>query len=444
MFKVCVVGRANVGKSSIFNRVIKYKKALVSSTPNLTRDRNHGICEWKDKEFCFIDTGGVEKHDGSFEKNWITKNVLLGVQESDMVLLVVDGKEGLNPLDKDILRWTKIKAKNKKIVLVVNKVDSKEKEDFITDFYALGVDKMIMISAIHNIGITDVLNEIVDNITEDIPQKVDIDKNDIKIALVGKPNVGKSSLLNKILGKERVLVSDVPGTTRDAIDTSFEKNGTRYMLIDTAGIKRNSKKNEFDVISIDATEEAIKRSDICLLTMDAEAGVNHQDLRIAGLISEHRRACIIVINKWDLIEWKEDYVKKFLDDRKKMFPYLLYAPVIFVSAKDGIRVNKIFSLIDTVYSEFIKRTPDIEISELFRKCYHKKYPPRYQKKFPVVILGGKQLDIAPPIFYVKVSKNGGLNNTYSRYLENNIRYKYKFEGVPIRIIWRNNEDDDNK
>jgi GTP-binding protein len=443
MFKVCMVGRANVGKSSIFNRIIKYKKALVSATPNLTRDRNHGICEWKNKQFCFIDTGGVEKEDGSFEKNWIVKNVSLGLDEADMVLMIVDGKEGLNPLDKDILKWVKTRVKKKKIILVVNKVDSKDKEDLITDFYTLGLEKMILISAIHNLGITDILNEIVENITDEMPEKTENDKSDIKIALVGKPNVGKSSLLNKILGEERVLVSDIPGTTRDSIDTNIEKNGVNYMLIDTAGIKKNSKKSEFDYISIEATEESIKRSDICLLMMDADSGVNHQDLRISGLISEHRRACIIVVNKWDLIEWKEDYVKKFLDDRKKLFPYLLYAPVIFISAKEGIRVEKIFSLIDHVYSEFIKRAPDVEISQLFRDCYHKKYPPRYQKKFPVVILGGKQLDIAPPLFYVKVSKNGGLNNTYARYLENNIRYKYKYEGVPIRIIWRNNEDDEN-
>lgn len=442
MFKVCMVGRANVGKSSIFNRIIKYKKALVSATPNLTRDRNHGICEWKDKSFCFIDTGGVEKEDGSFEKNWIVRNVSLGLEEADMVLMIVDGKEGLNPLDKDILKWIKVKTKSKKIVLVINKVDTKNKEDMITDFYSLGLDVMLKISALHNIGITDILNEIVSSMGDEETSLVDktFASDRINVAIVGNPNVGKSSLLNKILGEERVLVSEVPGTTRDAIDTNFEKDNVKYTLIDTAGIKKNSKKTEFDIISIKATEEAIQRSHVCLLMMDADKGVNHQDLRIAGLISEHRRACIIAVNKWDLIEHKEDYVKKFLIDRKKLFPYLLYAPVIFISAKEGIRVEKIFSLINHVYSEFIKRAPDVEISELFRQCYHKKYPPRYEKKFPVVILGGKQLDIAPPIFYVKLSKNAGINQTYARYLENNIRYKYKFEGVPIRVIWRNSED----
>ena len=435
MFKVCIVGRPNVGKSSLFNRLIKYKKALVSAKPNLTRDRNQGVCEWDNKSFYVIDTGGVEKQENSFEKNWIVKNVVLGIDEADMILMVVDGKEGINPLEKEMLKWLKTKTKNQKIVLLINKVDSNSQNFVENDFYSLGIQKILKISALHNLGITDLLNEIVFNIPADSPLET-INPSDIKISIVGKPNVGKSSLLNKILGEDRVLVSEIPGTTRDSIDTFIEKNGKRYMLIDTAGIKKSNKKDEFETISVSATEEAIKRSNISLLLMDAVTGVTHQDLKIASLITENRKACILVVNKWDLVEHREEYVKKFLNDRKDLFPFLMYAPVIFISAKEGLRVTKIFSLINAVYEQFIKRVPDNEISQLFRDCYSKKYPPKNKKSQPVVVLGGKQLEIAPPLFYVKTSKNGGLNMYYARYLENNIRRLYSFEGVPIHIVWR--------
>lgn len=445
MFKVCMTGRTNVGKSSIFNRIIKNKKALVSATPNLTRDRNHGICEWKDKKFCFIDTGGIEQESNdqkmSFETNWIVKNITLGLNEADMILFVVDGKEGLNPLDKNILRWIKVRFNDKPLILLINKVDSRNNEHIANDFYELGLDEMLKVSALHNLGFIDLLDKITSYIKpEDMLEKkfnlANIDETDIKIALVGKPNVGKSSLLNQILGEERVLVSDIPGTTRDAIDTFLEKDGVKYTIIDTAGIKRNSKKTEFDAISIKATEEAIQRSNISLLVMDASTGINHMDLRIAGMINEYHRASIIVVNKWDIIEDREDYVKKFLDERKKLFPFLLHSPVIFVSAKTKIRIPKIFELVKSVYSEYSKRIPDNEVSSLFRECYNKKYPPRGKKKYPIVILGGKQLEIKPPLFYVKVNKDGELHTSYKRYLENNLRDKYGFEGTPIKIIWK--------
>ena len=248
MFKVCIIGRANVGKSSLFNRLIKNKKALVSSKPNLTRDRNHGICTWRDQNFTVVDTGGVEKEDGSFEKNWIVKNVALGLDEANLILMVVDGKEGLNPLDKDILIWVKSTCADKEIILVINKLDGIEQDIYANDFFQLGFNQFLKVSALHKTGITDLLDAITSRIPTDIkPEK----KHDfgIKVALVGKPNVGKSLLLNKILNKERVLVSDIPGTTRDSIDTFIKKNNKEYTLIDTAGIKRknNKLKNEFDI-----------------------------------------------------------------------------------------------------------------------------------------------------------------------------------------------------
>ncbi len=440
MYKVCIVGRVNVGKSSLFNRLVKYKKALVSNIPHLTRDRNYGFCEWKNKTFCLIDTGGVEKEDGSFEKNWIVKNVGLGIEESDMILIVVDGKEGINPIDKDILRWIRTKSKNKKIVLAINKIDLKEREKLVADFYELGVGTILKTSALHNLGIIDLLDEIIKDIPEVKLEKMDI-QSDIKISIVGKPNVGKSTLFNTIFGETKVLVSDVPGTTRDAIDSIIKKNNRKYTIIDTAGIKKGPKRLEFDIISVRATEEAIKRSDVVLLLLDAKTFVNHQDLRIAGLIKEYNKACIILVNKWDVIEDREDYVKKFLNERKKSFPFLLFAPAMFVSAKENLRVEKIFETIERVYKEYTKRVPDIEVSELFRDCYAKKYPPRGKHKHPVVILGGKQVNTSPPVFYVKLSRNGEIPMAYSRYLENNLRDKYRFEGSPVKIVWALDDSD---
>ncbi|MDR0675983.1 MAG: ribosome biogenesis GTPase Der, partial [Elusimicrobiota bacterium] len=395
-----------------------------------------------------IDTGGIEQENNnqksfkSFETNWIVKNIGLGLKEADLILFVVDGKEGLNPLDKTIFKWIKIKFSNKPIILLVNKADDRNNEVYSLEFYELGLENIIQVSALHNLGFADLLNTIIEHIkpTDETKKNkkisLNIDETDIKFALVGKPNVGKSSILNQILGEERVLVSDIPGTTRDAIDTFIEKDEIKFTIIDTAGIKKNSKKKDFDFISIAATEEAIKRSDISLLVMDATTGVNHQDLRIAGMIKEYNRASIIVINKWDLIENREEYVKKFLDDRKKLFPFLLHSPVIFVSAKTKIRIHKIFDIVKDVYKEYTKRIPDIEISNLFRECYSKKYPPRGKKKYPIVILGGKQLETKPPLFYVKLNKDGELHTSYKRYLENNIREKYGFVGTPVKIIWR--------
>ncbi|MCP4482503.1 MAG: ribosome biogenesis GTPase Der [bacterium] len=441
MFKVCIVGRANVGKSSIFNRIIKNKKALVSAKPNLTRDRNHAISEWRDHKFMLIDTGGVEKEDGSFEKNWISKNVVLGLEEADLILMVVDGKEGLNPLDQDILRWIKSGYPNKIFLLVINKLDGIEQAVYAADFYKLGISDFLQVSAAHKLGLTDLLDAIVNNIPEDLAQ-TDENNFGIKVAFVGKPNVGKSSLLNKILGEERVLVSSVPGTTRDAIDTFLEKAGKKYTLIDTAGIKKkiNKKKDEFDYISYYATEEAIKRSDICLLLIDAVIGVGQQDLKIAGLIAEHSKGCIILVNKWDLVDEREDYVKKFLQDRQDLFPFLAFAPIVFISAESGLRVTKVFSIVDQVYQEYSKFIPDDAVAELFRKCYLKRYPPRSVKKQPVVVMGGKQIKTAPPLFYVKISRNGGLAKSYVNYLRNNLRYEHGFEGSPINIISRDEKE----
>ena len=230
------------------------------------------------------------------------------------------------------------------------------------------------------------------------------------------------------------MVSDIPGTTRDAIDTFFEKDGIKYTFIDTAGIKRNAKKKDFDEISIKATDEAIKRSDVALLLMDASVGINSIDLRIMGMINEYFKASIIVINKIDLIEQKDLFIKKILNDRKRIFPFLLHSPIIFISAKENIRVYKIFDLINSVYKEYNKRILDKEISEIFRECYNKKYPPRKKKKYPIVILGGKQLGTRPPTFYVKLNSLGEINSAYKRFLENSLREKYSFLGTPIKIL----------
>lgn len=439
MFTVCMTGRTNVGKSSIFNRIIKNKKALVSNMPNLTRDRNYGICEIKDKKFYFVDTGGINQvaigKKGDFETDWIVRNIVLGLEKANLILFVVDGKEGLNPLDQIILKWLRVNFKNTKIFLVINKVDNFSDFSISNDFYKLGIDTIIRVSALHNLGFIDLLDKINSCIPLDLKEKVEnFDDTYIKIALVGKPNVGKSSLLNQILGENRVLVSDIPGTTRDAIDTFFEKDNIKYTLIDTAGIKRNAKKKDFDEISIKATEDAIKRSDVALLLMDAVSGINNMDLRIMGLLNEYFKASIIVINKIDLILEKENFVKKILQDRKKLFPFLLHSPIIFISAKENIRVKKIFDLVNNVYKEYNKRISDKEVSEIFRDCYNKKYPPRGKKKYPIVILGGKQLGVRPPTFYVKLNGLGEINMSYRKFLENSLREKYGFLGTPIKIL----------
>jgi GTPase len=431
MTKICLIGRTNVGKSTLFNRLIQKRKALVSSLPHLTRDRNYEKCVWKNKSFMLIDTGGVATNEKDFTRDWIVKNVAIALQEAELVVLVVDGKEGLNPLDKEILNW--IRKYSKEIIIAVNKIDSSKREENIGEFYKLGIDKMYSVSALHGYGVDNLLDAMIKYVKN---EKEEINPTDINVAIVGKPNVGKSSIINKILNEERVLVSEIPGTTRDSIDTYITINNKKFCLVDTAGLRKKHRlEHEFDRISLDATESSIERSDISVLVMDAKTNIAEQDLRIANLINQYGRACVIAINKWDLIDNKEEYVKKLKDNIKDLFPFLLYAPILFVSAKSGQRIEKLFPLIEEVYSQYTKKLDDTEVNNTFREIYNKKLPSRTKYGKTVIVKGARQSQIKPPAFYVKMNTGGYLDRNYVKYVERKLREKYGFLGTPIRIVW---------
>lgn len=439
IFTACLVGRTNVGKSTLFNRIIGKHKALVADVPNLTRDRNYGECVWNAKKIRLIDTGGVETHEGSFEHHWITRNVMAGVCEAQCVLFLVDGHEGLNPFDTEILSW--LRKQGKPLILVVNKTDSKRDEMNAAEFYQLGIDTVIAVSAVHGTG----LHRLMDALAEahSIPDEQTPQPHtpvDIHIAVVGKPNVGKSSLVNKILGEERVLVSEVPGTTRDAIDTFITHGTTHYCLIDTAGIRRKHRfKDTINVLATSATETSIARCDVAVLLIDAVSGLTEQDLRIARIIADHGKGCVIAVNKWDLIDEKDAYVKEIKSLISTMFPFLTYAPQLFISAKTGTRVEKIFSLVDDVFRAYTQTIPHEQVHECIRTASARQHPPRTKRGEAVLIKTAKQVGTKPPTFFVQLNRDAPLGASYLRYLENTLREKYNFLGTPLRIFARKNE-----
>ena len=435
---VAVVGRPNVGKSTFFNRICGKRISIVKDLPGVTRDRIYADAEWQGYNFTLIDTGGIElKSDDAMYKH-IRKQVEIAVDVADVIVFFVDGKQGLVASDMEVADY--LRTVNKPVVLAVNKLDNftVENMDAVYDFYQLGLGVPIGVSAEQSKGLGDLLDEIVKYF-----DKIESDESDsIKIAVVGRPNVGKSSMVNKILGYERVIVSDVAGTTRDAVDTPFTRNDKNYTIIDTAGLRRK-RGVEFDTVesySVMRSIAAIKRADVVLIIFDSSEEISEQDVRIAGMVHEEGKPCIIVMNKWDVVEKDthtiEDY-KKTLDNQLAFMDY--YVP-IFVSAKTGQRVDRIFDVIDKVYENASRRITTGILNDVIREAVSVNEPPSPSGR-RLKILYATQTDVNPPKIVIFVNNEKILHFSYRRYLENSLRKAFDFSGTPIVVVYNSKKEE---
>lgn len=430
---IAIVGRPNVGKSTLFNRMAGKQKAIVIDEPGATRDRNYMDCVYHHKAFTLIDTGGFEP--SSEEKILIQmrEQSNLAIEEADVIIFLMDGQQGLTASDMEIAR--QLRGKGKKVFYVANKIDGNRHQDMLADFYRLGIDEIHAISAQHGRGVDELLSMIVRDFSY-IENDHDDQESQIKIAIVGKPNVGKSSLVNKILGRERTIANPAPGTTRDAIDSTVKVHGKNYLLIDTAGIRRKSKISQtLEKYSVVQALKSINRCDIALVLIDAEEGMTEQDTKIIGLAYERGKACIVVVNKWDKIKKDDSTVGKFVNDIKDKVKFLDFAPIIFISAVTGQRAPKIFDFINTVYEQYTKRIGTSLLNDVIEKSVRKNPVPRYQNR-QMHIAYATQTDIKPPTFVLFVSNSKGIHFSYERYIINQIREAFGFDSVPLKLLFR--------
>ena len=431
---VCIVGRPNVGKSTIFNRLIGERVSIIEDISGITRDRIYGEVNYKNYKFNLIDTGGIDVSNMAFNEE-IKVQVELAVDEADKIIFVVDGKEGLTQNDyavRDLLRRYK-----KPVIVAINKVDNKQSEEHIYDFYELGFDEYISISGAHNIGITDLLEEIVKDFRE---YESEEENNILKIAVIGRPNVGKSSLVNALLNEERVIVSDISGTTRDAIDTPFTYNKEDYLLIDTAGMRKKGKVYEsVEKYSLIRSLKAIDRSDICLLVLNREEGIIEHDKHIAGYAIEKGKGIIIVVNKWDTVENKDQDINLFTDEIRKEFQFIPYAPIVFLSALTKKRIHTLMPEVVKVGENIKKEVKSSVLNEVILDAYTDNPAPTYKGK-RLKIYFTHQSGIKPPKFTFNVNNKTLVHFSYERYLENKIRENFDFTGTPIVLEYKNRSE----
>lgn len=436
---VAIVGKPNVGKSTFFNYLIGERKSIVEDTPGVTRDRVYGETNWRGRKFTLIDTGGIEEKSQDVIASQMRIQAEIAIELSDVVVFMTDVTTGITPIDKEIALM--LKRAKKKVVLVCNKVDDFKKfENDVYEFYNLGFGTPNPVSSANAKGIGDVLDKIYEELPEETADEQDDDK--IKVAVIGKPNVGKSSLINKILGENRLIVSNIAGTTRDAIDSEFENQYGKYMFIDTAGLRRHSKVEEnIEKYSVLRTSLAVERADVCILMIDANEGVTEQDTKIAGLAHESGKGVIIAINKWDEYEKENGTLEQYTKDVYNKLAYLSYAPIIFISAKTGQRVEKIFNLINEVANNNAFRISTSNLNELLAEAVAMVQPPT-DKGRRLKIFYMTQVGTKPPTFAVFVNSKKLFHFSYERYLVNKLREEYGFKGTPIRMLVREKIDKD--
>ena len=430
---VAIIGKPNVGKSTFFNYIIGQRISIVEDTPGVTRDRVYGDASWRDRSFTLVDTAGIEEQQDDIIVNQMRKQAEIAIDIADVIMFITDIKQGVTAADKDIALI--LKKSKKKIVLVCNKADNYGNEsDDIYEFYNLGLGDPMAISAANAKGIGDVL----DKVYELLPSKneSESDSEIINVAVIGKPNVGKSSLINRILGEERLIVSNIAGTTRDAIDSYFENEFGKYKFIDTAGVRRKSKiKESIEKFSIMRTLFAIERADVCLMMIDATEGVTDQDAKIAGEAHEAGKGVILVINKWDEIEKDNHTTEKFKKEIYDRLSYLSYAPIIFISAKTGQRVSKLYEMINMVASQNAMRVPTSMLNQVLNEAIALVQPPTDKgKRLKVFYM--TQPSTKPPTFVVFCNNKDLFHFSYQRYLINQIRKEFGMQGTPIRLIIR--------
>jgi len=434
---VAIVGRPNVGKSTIFNRLAGQRMAIVEDQPGVTRDRLYMEAEWLSHRFTIVDTGGIEADPQDEIMTAMRHQAELAIEEADVILFVVDGKQGITDADKEVgkmLRLTK-----KPVLLVVNKVDNRAAENELFEFYALGLGDPMPISAVHGLGTGDLLDEVVGHFPKDEPEEYDEDI--IKVAIIGRPNVGKSSLTNAMLGQERMIVSDVAGTTRDAIDSLLAlHDGTRLMIIDTAGMRRKARIDlPVERFSVMRALRAVDRSDVVLMIIDATQGVTEQDKKIVGYGHDNGKGIVIVVNKWDLIEKDEKTVNIFTKTIREELGFLQYAPIIFISAKTKQRVHRLGDVIKYVAEQHAMRVSTGVLNSLVEEVMLINPPPS-DKGRRLKIYFATQPSVKPPTFVLFVNHADLMHFSYLRYLENKFRESFGFEGTPIRLIVREREE----
>ncbi|MBQ5317635.1 MAG: ribosome biogenesis GTPase Der [Oscillospiraceae bacterium] len=438
---VAVVGRPNVGKSTLFNKLVGKRLSIVEDTPGVTRDRIYSECEWRNRKFMVVDTGGIEPKSDDIILSQMRRQAELAIQRADVIVFITDMKTGVTADDYDVSRM--LRKSGKPIVLCVNKCDSigKPPAEFY-EFYSLGLGDPIAISAAHGHGSGDMLDEIFKYFPENDEEEYDEDY--VKVAVIGKPNVGKSSLINRIAGEERVIVSDIAGTTRDATDTIVENEHGKYVFIDTAGIRKKSKVLEkIEHYSVLRAYMAVDRSDVCVILIDASVGFTEQDSKVAGYAHEQGKACIVAINKWDAIEKTTNTMDEFRNKLKEDFSFMSYVPFIFISAKTGQRVEKLFDMINNVNRQNSMRVTTGMLNDVLSYATTRVQPPSDKGK-RLKIYYMTQPSTKPPTFVVFVNRADLFHFSYQRYLENQIRQTFGLEGTPVRFIIRERGKNDDK
>lgn len=435
---VAVVGRPNVGKSTLFNTIAGKQISIVQDTPGVTRDRIYAEGNWLNYYFTMVDTGGIEPISDDVLLKQMRSQAELAIETADVIIFVTDVKSGVMDADYEVAEM--LRRSKKPIVLCVNKVDSiKKYGNDIYEFYQLGLGEPFPVSAANHLGLGDLLDEVVKHFPkEGLEEEED---GTLKIALIGKPNVGKSSLTNKLLGENRVIVSDIAGTTRDAIDTEVTYNGTPYIFIDTAGLRRKGKVTEdIERYSVIRTVAAVDRADICIVLIDAVEGITDGDTRIAGIAHESGKGVIIAVNKWDLVEKNDKTMQEFTKQLKEKFAYMDYAEYLFISAETGQRIHKIYELVNMIHDNQVMRIKTGVLNEILARATAMKQPPSDKGK-RLKLFYITQASVAPPTFVIFVNDRELMHFSYTRYIENQIRENFGFRGTPIRFIIRERGED---
>ena len=431
---IAIVGRPNVGKSTFFNKVAGRKISITEDRPGVTRDRLYADSEWRGKAFSMVDTGGIEIRSEDAMWKEIKKQAEVAIDTAQVILFFVDGREGLTTSDYDVADM--LRRSKKPVILAVNKIDEYSEEK-VFEFYSLGLGEPFPVSAEHGTGIGDVLDEAVSWF-----EKSETEEDDsIKIAVVGKPNAGKSSLVNKLLGFERSIVTNIAGTTRDAIDTKFTYDGKNYTIIDTAGIRKKSKvEDDVEYYSVMRAFDAVRRADVCLLVVDSEDGLTEQDTKIIGYVHEQGKPSVIVMNKWDLIEKDTNTINKFENKLKEDLKFMDYFKSVYISAKTGQRTEKIISLVDEVYAHSHYRVATGTLNDVISDDVRSNEPPSYTGR-RLKVYYSSQVAVAPPTIVLFVNSTNLLHFSYERFLENTLRKAFDFSGSPIKIITREKKSD---
>lgn len=432
---VAIVGRPNVGKSTLFNRLYGRRKAIVDDMPGVTRDRNYVEVDRFDAPFTLIDTGGFEPASSDRLLQQMREQSRLAMEEADVILFVMDAREGLTPADREVVDM--LRKVDKPVFYLANKVESEKQTADLADFYSLGIDRIFPISAEHNIGIGDLMDEVVNAFPKTAAAQEDEDI--VRIAVVGRPNVGKSSLVNRLLGYERVVANPTAGTTRDSVDTLFTCNRKRYLLIDTAGIRRKGRISlQVETYSVVDALRSIERADVVLIILNAEDGVVEHDAKIAGYAFEAGKACIFVVNKWDTLKKDNSTTGKFIDQIQTQFKYLSFAPIVFVSAVTGQRTGKIMTEVERVMEQFSKRVSTPELNKVVKEAVERHHPPLVSGK-RVKFFYASQVGTKPPTFVFFTNSSEGVHFSYERYLSNKLREAFGFAGAPLRLLFKGRE-----